>query len=78
MCIDVLTSIDANGTFLVSMLVDMNKRRHPMKKRPDEHGRITYNEATGQICDHTCRMKAVEERRSAAANHARLTGTIGR
>lgn len=49
-----------------------------MKKRPDEHGRITYNEATGQICDHTCRMKAVEERRSAAANHALLTGTIGR
>lgn len=49
-----------------------------MRKRTDEKGFITYDESTGRICDHTCRMEALEQQRRVAANHALLTGMIGR
>ena len=49
-----------------------------MEKRTDDKGFIKYDDSSGLVCDHTCRMQAVENQRRIAANHALLTGMIGR
>jgi len=41
-----------------------------------QRGFTTAN--TDLICDHACRMKAVEDRRRTVANHALVTGKAGR
>lgn len=45
-------------------------------RRRAQRGFTTDN--TEPICDHACRMKAVEDRRRTVANQALVTGMAGR